>query len=81
MVNPVTTLLHQFPCHELSSTASTAVDVSRQRKSGIDKAYPTTVKSPVRANDILRCNHQGIVSLSSGSEKLSLNVEVLLENR
>ena len=58
----------------MSSTASTAVDVSRQRKSGTEKAYPTTVKSPVRANDILRCNHQGIVSLSSGSEKLSLNV-------
>ena len=65
----------------MPSTASTAVDVSRQRKFGTEKAYPTTVKSAVGANDILRCNRRGIVSLSSGSEKPSLSVEELLENR
>ena len=65
----------------IPSTASTAVDVSRQRKFGTEKAYPTTVKSAVGGNDILRCNRRGIVSLSSGSEKPSLSVEELLENR
>ena len=65
----------------MPSTASTAVDVSRQRKFGTEKAYPTTVKSAVGANDILRCNCRGIVSLSSGSEKPSLSVEELFENR
>ncbi len=59
--------------HSNSSTAGTTTEVQRQSF--------TTVKFAVEKNEILRCNRRGIVSLSSGSEKPSLSVEELIENR
>ena len=39
------------------------------------------VKSAVERKQILHCNRRGIVGLSSSSDKASLSVEELLENR
>ena len=47
----------------------------------MNKAYPTKVKHAVERSDILRCSHHGVVSLASESDKLSISVEELLENR
>ena len=64
----------------MPSTASTAVDVFCQRKFGTEKAYPTTVKSAV--GQMTYCDAiVGELYQSSGSEKPSLSVEELLENR
>jgi len=65
----------------IPSTSAAISDVQRQRKSRTEKAYPNTVKSAIANKDMLQCNHCGIVSLSSGSEKPSMSVEELLENR
>jgi len=54
---------------------------TRQRKTGLNKAYPTKVKHAVERSDILRCSHRGVVSLASESDKPSISTEELLENR
>ena len=54
---------------------------TRQQKTGLNKAYLTKVKHAVERSDILQCSHRGVVSLASESDKASISIEELLENR
>ena len=77
-MNPVIALLHQLPCHQ--QQVLLWMFLVRENLE-LKRRIPPLLNLLLGQMDILRCNRRGIVSLSSGSEKPSLSVEELFENR
>ena len=79
MVDPMTTLLHQLPCHQQQVLLwMFLVRENLELKRHIPPLLNLLLGQMTYCDAI---NRRGIVSLSSGSEKPSLSVEELLENR
>ena len=77
-MNPMIVLLHLLPSHQ--QQVLLWMFLVRENLE-LKRRIPPLLNLLSGEMTYLRCNRRGIVSLSSGSEKPSLSVEELLENR